>query len=323
MHTTLPPLQPVVEWHDVDAATFRDDVMTQYRPAILRGAVRHWPAVQLALQSPSAVAHYLGDMDNGANVDAIMTPSEAHGRIFYRDDMSGFNFIRSQLPVSAVLSQLARYINVEHPPSVAILGAAIDDCLPGFGVDHALALLDAAAPARIWIGNHALTPAYFEQAGKLACVVSGLHRYTLFPPGQIGNLYVGPPDFSPMPTPVSMVSFKQPDFQRHPNFRSALAHAQVAELEPGDALYIPALWWHHTESIGKLNILLNHQCGAAAAQTPLACLIACLAALKELPPEQRQAWATLIQHYLPLNGHDPAAHIPPHKHGVLARPDFS
>ena len=39
----------------------------------------------------------------------------------------------------------------------------------------------------------------------------------------------------------------------------------VADLQPGDALYIPSLWWHHVESIGVLNTMVNYWWTAPAA----------------------------------------------------------
>ena len=27
---------------------------------------------------------------------------------------------------------------------------------------------------------------------------------------------------------------------------------------PGDAIYIPPLWWHHVESLGQFNVLVNY-----------------------------------------------------------------
>ncbi|WP_342776846.1 cupin-like domain-containing protein [Hankyongella ginsenosidimutans] len=34
-----------------------------------------------------------------------------------------------------------------------------------------------------------------------------------------------------------------------PRFAQALEQAQVAELEPGDVLFYPALWWHNVEAL--------------------------------------------------------------------------
>ena len=82
-------------------------------------------------------------------------------------------------------------------------------------------------------------------------------RY-LFPSGQIKNLYVGPLDFTLSGQAISLVDFHAPDFERFPRFKLALQHAQVAELEPGDAIYIPSLWFHHVESFDPLSILMNY-----------------------------------------------------------------
>ena len=64
----------------------------------------------------------------------------------------------------------------------------------------------------------------------------------MFPPAQVANLYVGPIDHSPAGMPTSLVDFAQPDLERFPRFREAWAAAQVAELAPGDAIYLPPLW---------------------------------------------------------------------------------
>ncbi|MFX6149073.1 cupin-like domain-containing protein, partial [Acinetobacter baumannii] len=82
--------------------------------------------------------------------------------------------------------------------------------------------------------------------------------FTLFPPDQFGNLYLGPLDNTPAGRAVSMVDFAEPDFAAHPRFREALAHAQVAELEPGDAIFIPSMWYHHVEGRSAFNVLINY-----------------------------------------------------------------
>src|SRR3546814_12307007 len=57
---------------------------------------------------------------------------------------------------------------------------------------------------------------------------------------------------------ISLVDFAAPDLARFPRFAEALRHAQVAELGPGDAVFIPSMWWHHMEALDAFNVLVNY-----------------------------------------------------------------
>lgn len=264
------PLQTVRRWHDVTAAVFAQQIATQYQPAIFSGLVQHWPAVQHALQSDHAVCHYLHALDSGQPVETIMAPPQERGRIFYNSTQTGFNFLRNQVPLSKVMEQVLRYAQFDSPPAVAVQSAWVPDCLPGLQSTHTLAVLPAAVQARIWLGNRITTPAHIDGSDNIACVVSGKRRFTLLPPEQYRNLYLGPLDFTPTGSPISLVDFDQPDLVRFPKFAQALESAWVADLEPGDAIYIPTLWWHHVRSLSPLNILLNYWWQAEPAQPQFA-----------------------------------------------------
>ena len=322
MTTTTTTTNLIAEFSDIDEARFHSDILGSYRPAILRGFVRHWPAVKLAAAGPQSICQYLIECDSGHPVDALLMAPEHKGRLFYRGDMTGFNFARRKLPVASVIEQLVRYSQFAQPPSVAVQSALIDDCLPRFARENTAPFLDAAVRPRIWLGNTITTPAHFDESDNLACVVAGRRRFTLFPPEQVGNLYIGPLDFAPTPTPISMVDFSAPDFARFPRFRAALAAAQVADLAPGDALYIPTLWWHHVQSQGVMNILVNYWWTAAGATATIAAMVACMQAMQALAPQHRRAWAAMFQHYVFDAQVDPGAHIALDARGVLrnARP---
>ncbi|WP_036168289.1 cupin-like domain-containing protein [Massilia sp. 9096] len=316
--------QPIREYNHVDAALLHDEILSCGAPALLRGFVSGWPAVAHARASPEAICRYLLDCDSGQAVDALLLPPQERGRLFYAPDMNGFNFARRRLPVSHVIEQLARYSQFADPPSVAVQSAPVGACLPRFGRENRLAAIDIVdAPARIWIGNAIVTPAHFDESENIACVVAGRRRFTLFAPEQVGNLYIGPLDYAPTPTPISMVDFNAPDLARFPRFARAMEGALVAELGPGDAIYIPSLWWHHVQSTGPLNILVNYWWKAVQAvdgeRTPMQALAIAMDALRAMPPAQRQAWAAMFGHYVFDAGVDPAAHLPAHRHGVLTK----
>jgi hypothetical protein len=317
--------QPIAEWRDFDERAIHDEIFGRYRPAVLRGLVRDWPAVQAALASPAEFVRYLVAFDSGKPVDAILMPPEASGRIGYNDAMDGFNFVRNRLPVSAIVEQLSRYALFEDPPSVAVQSALVAECLPGFAAENHLSLLDREVAARIWIGNRVTVPAHFDESQNVACVVAGARRFTLFPPEQVANLYVGPLDFAPTGAAMSVAGLTTPDFERFPRLKDALAAACVAELAPGDAIFIPTLWWHHVESLdSQLNVLVNYWWNGAlgaseGSPSGMDCLVHGLLSIRPMPADLRRAWASLFDHYVFHGSDDGLAHIPEKRRGVLAR----
>ncbi len=174
--------------------------------------------------------------------------------------------------------------------------------------------------ASIWIGTRTRIAAHNDLPNNLACVATGRRRFTLFPREQFRNLHLGPIDNTPAGRAISMVDFHAPDLERHPRFAEALAHAQVAELEAGDALYIPAMWWHHVEGLADFNVLVNYWwretprwMGSAQVALNHAML-----AIRDLPADQKQHWRDMFDYYVFNNGDDVTAHIPEEGRSILA-----
>jgi len=304
-----------------DTERIRREVLGGAEPVVLRGLVSDWPSVAAGRASAAALLGYLRGLDSGAPVDAIMTAPEEHGRIFYRDDLNGFNFVRNRLPLSAVAEQALRYAGHSRAPAVAVQSAATRDCLPGFAAANPLPAAHPSAEPRIWVGNALTTPTHLDEWLNIGCVVYGRRRFTLFPPEQIANLYVGPLDYAPTGAPMSLVRLHQPDFARFPKFRSALAAAVSAELDPGDALFIPPLWWHNVESLEPLNVLVNYWWHASGARlgsdSGYDSLRLGILNIRGLPAPARAAWRALFEHYLFGDPEAVTGHIPAHRQGLL------
>ena len=220
-----------------------DAVLTSAGPVVLRGLVAHWPMVAAARESIQAAAAYLRGFEraDAPPVVATVGAPEIDGRVFYNDDLSGLNFRREHIPLRTVLDTLLKYAAHEAPPMIYVASTTLDTWLPGFRAENDLPLDGRDPLASIWIGNRTRIAAHQDVPDNIACVVAGRRRVTLFPPEQLRNLYIGPLDFNPAGQAISLVDFAAPDLQRFPRFAEAMRHAQVAELEPGDAVFIPSM----------------------------------------------------------------------------------
>jgi hypothetical protein len=179
-------------------------------------------------------------------------------------------------------------------------------------------LLDARVEPRVWIGNAVKINTHFDLSSNLACVVGGRRRFTLFPPAQIENLYIAPLDFTPSGAPVSLVQFTRPDLARFPRFAEALRHAQQAELEPGDALFIPYGWWHHVESLTPFNVLVNYWWNDAPDfGAPHGALLHALLTIRDLPADQRAVWESVFKQLVFTDPERALEHLPPGQRGML------
>ncbi|WP_329743008.1 cupin-like domain-containing protein [Dyella sp. A6] len=318
----IPAPAAIEEYHPEPGRPFGpDDLTGRERPLVIRGLVRDWPIVKLAQQSDTAFAQRLAQWDSGADVSTLMISPEAGGVIGYTPDMEGFCYRHFKVPVTLGLQRLANYSRRDNAPGLVIQSAPVRECIPGFLDEHAMPLLDPSIEPRLWIGNRVTTPTHFDSQHNIACVVCGTRRFTLFPPDQLPNLYIGPLDFAPTGAAISMARLDHPDDPRFPRLKQALATAQVAELNPGDAIYMPPLWWHNVDSLERLNALVNYwwspvQVDGFTTGHARAALYHCLLAFRALPPGERANWKQLLDHYV-FGDEQAIAHIPEQRRGVL------
>ena len=304
-------LQKIKEWQSVDRAIFENEIFPANRPAVLKGLLRDWPAVQ-AGQSRTSVVDYLKRHDTGGTISALVGPPQIEGRFFYSDDFQGFNFESIDVSISTALDKLVSLAETPQPPAVALQAIHVPSTMPSFLGDNTMPLLDSDVAPRIWIGNRSMIATHFDNNHNIACVVSGRRRFTVFPPDQVRNLYIGPLLRTPGGSPVSVVDLRAPDLTRFPRFGQALESALEAVLEPGDAIYIPILWWHGVESLDPLNVLVNYWWNDAtsAHHKPILGLIHSMALMSGLPAEQREVWRTFFDYFAFKTDGDPGAHLP-------------
>jgi hypothetical protein len=305
----------------VTRASFESEIRPAARPVVLEGLVSDWPLVRAAGESPAALAQALKALDAGRVPQIMEAPAASGGRLFYRDDLEGFNFTRQAVAIGTVVDRLVELAGAPAAPAIYLESLPAGAYLPTFAGTHVMPLLDARVEPRIWIGNAVKINTHFDLVYNIACVVGGRRRFTLFPPDQLANLYLAPLDFTPSGAPVSLAQLTRPDFARFPRLASALEHAQQAELGPGDALFIPYGWWHHVESLTPFNVLANYWWNDAPDQgAPHGALLHALLAIRDLPVDQRAVWESLFRELVFTDPATALAHLPVDRRGMLGPP---
>lgn len=292
------------------------------KPVVFRGLVDDWPMVQAGKISAEAFCNYLRRFDLGQRVNTMSGPPSINGRIFYNSDMSGLNCRKGAEQLSSNLDFLLAHQHDSPMPALAMQSVTVRQNLPGLDQENVMHLLPLKAEPRIWIGSRSTVAAHYDPSENIACCLTGKRKFTLLPPEEVKNLYVGPFELTPAGTTISMVDFDNPDYERFPKFRDAEQAAIETTLEPGDAIFIPYMWWHHVRSLDGVNALMNYWWGGHINSNgdPNNALFYALMTIRNLPEHQRSAWKGMFEHYV-FSGQQPVDHIPTERQGLAGELD--
>jgi Cupin-like domain len=298
---------------------FETEILARAEPVVLRGLVKDWPLTQAAMRSDAALAEYLRGFHNGTPVSIMTGPPAIDGRLFYMEGFQRLNFQSREAPFADALRAISATAAQPKPPTVYMGSASEAKHWPGLARVNPLPLLPESVIPNLWMGNRAVVGPHNDSPDNVACVVAGRRRFRLFPPEQFKNLYIGPMELNPAGRPVSFVSVNEPELARYPRYTQALEASRDAVLDPGDAIYIPSMWWHSVESLAPFNLLVNYwwEAGSANAARAEAALIHTLLAMDGLQPAQKLAWKAVFDHLAFRVDDEPLSHIPPEIRGWL------
>lgn len=291
------------------------------QPLVLRGLLANWPLVAQGRMGATAAIDYLSTFSRDQAIVAFRGNPAMGGRFFYNEDITGFNFDRITASLDALLAEFRSAGNHDENGYLYIGSTPVKQSFPGLLDENRVHIGDKQPLVSIWMGGKTRIAAHFDFPDNIAGVVAGRRRFLLFPPDQVANLYVGPVDFTPAGQAISLVDSESPDYERFPGYRDALAHAQVAELGPGDAIFIPSLWWHQVEGLDAFNVLINYWWRSVPVWkgNPMDALIHSLLAFNGMPAAQRSGWRAMFEYFLFDRNADAQSHphIPPQSLGIL------
>ncbi|KQO52878.1 cupin-like domain-containing protein [Sphingomonas sp. Leaf257] len=314
----LTALPPVPEVTVAGAAELDRLLRAADRPFVVRGLAADWPLVQAGRRSAEAARAYLLDHHRDRPFTVSVGVPGSGGRLFY-DDAMGMNFRMMEARLPEIFARIAEFAGRPDAPSIYLASIDMHQFFDGLHEANHIDLGERELLASIWIGTRTRIAAHNDVPHNLAVCAVGRRRFTVFPREQFRNLYLGPVDNTPAGRAVSMVDFHAPDFERHPRFADALVTAQVADLAAGDAVFIPALWWHHVEGTEDFNVLVNYWWRDAPRWLgqPQEALNHAMMTIRDLPADQKAHWRAMFDHYVFANDDSVVAHIPEGGRGIL------
>jgi hypothetical protein len=301
---------------DLNKEQFEQRCRSIYAPFVIKGFAKKWPIVNQYKDNDKAAIEHLQRLCVDKKMQLTRIPKDQNSRMFYADDMHTMNFGTAQLSSRECFS---RILQNDSDADYAIQSTVVSQFFPSLGETLHNPLLAANVEPLIWLGNRVIVAPHFDEADNIAVVAAGKRRFTLFPPEQVKNLYIGPLDHTPAGQAIGLVDIKQPDLQKHPRYIDAFNAGMSVELEAGDAIFIPTPWWHHVESLSPYNVLINYWWSDRSVSTamPYPMLLHAIASLKTMDRAKQKAWFDIMNYYLFDDSVDPAAHLPQHAKGIL------
>ncbi|WP_158970243.1 cupin-like domain-containing protein [Paraglaciecola sp. L3A3] len=317
-------MQKVQEYDLSLTATTANEIITgSHKPVVLKNFVSNWLSVKEANKSEQCLYDYLLKLSAGGTngIEAFEAPEDTHGRYFFGESFEDFNFNKVDYSFSNFLQRISHIAQSKSDnASIYAGGVVLSEHLSDFAKDNTLEFdFGRDVSPRMWLGNSSVISTHFDTTDNIACLISGKRTFTLFPTEQVKNLYPAPFNHTIAGAAVSMVDITSPDFDKHPRYQEALDNAYVAELEPGDAIYIPNLWWHNVRSEGDLCMLVNYfwTADTRKLESPMNFLYHGLYTLSHLSEEEKSAWKALVDHFVfKING-EPMSHLPTDKQGIF------
>lgn len=309
-----------------------DELFVHNQPVILKGLVKDWPLVKAGLESAHQVANKVMEQlalhDSKQPMLVYKAPAQIKARFGYNDTCTGFNFTSHRSTISEVFNEIRSQLTQEEHDYLYINSLKFDEGFPELSKTHQLAFehpeFENNQPvAKIWLGTESVAAAHYDQPKNIACCVAGKRRFTLFPPDQISNLYPGPLSPTPGGQVVTLADLSNPDFTRFPRLKDALEQAYIADLEPGDGLYYPSMWWHEVEAFDRFNAMVNYWWMEAEPYlgSPMDALMHAMMSVRDRPAKEKEAWKALFDYYIFGDSEKVCAHLPPESHGALANID--
>jgi hypothetical protein len=248
-----------IEWER--GRPFSPHALSLSSPVIFSGAVSHWPGLKRRPSEWAEACPGCAISGGKSETPVLMWPRPGIAPLAIRDDdplarippvavnvtRTEFSRALSSAPSSRAGGERYWYSSERVGSAAEAWGISASDLGEGSG--------------HVWVGSFgATTHCHFDWSSNLHALVSGRKRFILFPPADSWALHV----YSSLSSratksQVPLGTGGRPLAAHKDLFPEPIGQlsGQIADLQPGDVLYIPPVWLHHVVTTGEYSVSVN------------------------------------------------------------------
>lgn len=212
---------------------FQASWVARSQPVILRGLLP--PDAPALRWTPDALASVYGDLPVpiARTADGYLATDPRRGVITDAQPLHQF------------------FAQMRAPSPVGYMTVRTDTLPPELARDFAPPSYCDGAPwvvSKLWMSTPGtIARLHQDLADNLHVQIHGHKRFLLVDPQQSANVY--PAGLLASMPNAAQVDLLQPDLVRFPRLAQVTVH--VADLAPGDAIFLPSRWWHLVQSVAE------------------------------------------------------------------------
>ncbi len=235
---TDPAVRRLPRIAEPSSSEFRRRYVALRHPAVFAGLVSAWPALGRWSVDFFRDAYPSVSITTAQVAAGVVVMDRRRGLIHRPEKLAAFvgalhAGARDRYMMTPI-SELPEALRADAPPPAYLNGTTLQN-------------------AKVWIGPSGIVSSlHRDLADNLHAQVSGRKRFTLVAPRQSASVY--PNSFFDSVPNGCRVDIEHPDYARFPRLREV--ETFVADLSPGDVIYIPRGWWHHVRTL-DLSISVN------------------------------------------------------------------
>nr|WP_255490920.1 cupin-like domain-containing protein [Spartinivicinus marinus] len=227
-------MKPIDSIKNISVSAFNRDYVAQNRPLLIKGGIAYWDALSLWDNE------YLNRNAGHNVVDVETSRDQFEGNLFDDAEKVWMPFSRFLERLTLSEGETDYFVGSWLFPTL-VADAPDIPTFKAFSMPIKRGMIMSRGGNRIAL--------HYDWYQNMLCQVAGYKRLVLIDVTDTPFLY-------PLNSPVnySPVNIQNVDWSAYPEFcHATLFHA---DIEPGDVLYIPTLWWHAVESVDR-NIMIS------------------------------------------------------------------